>query len=404
MERPGLPRKMEKQTVYREMAQKLDLTRELVQQLYEKETPFFVFDLDRVKEKIELVRKTINPDKIFYAIKSNSIPKILETISDEGLGFEINNTGELEKVITKNSDTGNIINSSPISGAKDVQALYSAGVREFCFDTKEQIENLAHNAPGTDVYLRIYNENYGSRFKLNRLGVHTKDAMKLIDYAKEKGLNPSGITFHVGSQCCNDENWKEGIYQASILFEKYPGLNHLNIGGGIPVSYNKEVPRLEDTAKIINESIDKYFDKKPELRVEPGRFLVGDAGTTWSSVIQHQDKKEISRVVTDMSIFSGFIEILEIKNGFQYPITTDSNGPVQKYQIEGCTCAGTDIIAGETELPKLHVDYKKPENSSRIIFGNTGAYSLDYIGKNGSNGFNGARIPEIYFIQGGRLL
>ncbi|MFO7884380.1 MAG: hypothetical protein R6U68_06130 [Desulfobacteraceae bacterium] len=281
--------------------------------------------------------------------------------------------------------------------------LYNNGVKDFCIDSKAQADNLSCNAPGANVFVRIYNENKSSRFKLNRLGIHSKDAPELIRYAEQNGLQPTGITFHVGSQCSNVDNWNEAIYQSSILFEKFPQLTRLNIGGGIPIAYSNEVADMETIAREIRTCIDKYFSRRPELIIEPGRYIVGDCASTWSSVTQVEEKEDICRAIVDISLFSGFMEILEIRDSFQYPVKTDSTGPRMKYQIEGCTCAGTDIIVPEIKLPRLRTDYRRPEKSSRIIFQNTGAYTLDYIGKNGSAGFNGAATPGIYFIEQGQL-
>lgn len=373
------------------------------EKLFSRKTPFFVFDLDRIRENIQGVRDNFSPDKLLYAVKANSHPKVLSTVKGEGCGFEVNNSGELEKVINAGGSVSDCINNSPVTGAREVRELYSKGVRDFCVDSKAQVDNLSYNAPGSDVFVRIYNENKASRFKLNRLGIHTKDAPELMQYAKEQGLNLKGATFHVGSQCSNLDNWTEGIYQSSVLFDKFPELSHLNVGGGLPVQYANEISDMKSISECIEDGLGKYFSRRPAFYIEPGRYIVGDSACTVSTVIQAEEQEDISRAVVDMSVFSGFMEIIEIGDGFRYLVTTDSKGPMKKYHVEGCTCAGTDIIVPEVKLPRLHVDYKNPENSSRVIFENTGAYTLDFLGKNDKSGFNGAPTPPVYFVEGGEF-
>ena len=138
--------------------------------------------------------------------------------------------------------------------------------------------------------------------------------------------------------------------------------------------------------------------------VEPGRYLVGDCACAVSSVIQVEEKETVSRAILDMSLFSGFMEILEIHNGFRYPVQALSNGLERNYQLQGCTCAGTDILASDIRLPELHVDYRRPQNSSRIIFQQTGAYTLDYLPETEAFGFNGAKIPEVYYLKQGKIM
>jgi ornithine decarboxylase len=374
------------------------------------ETPYFMFDLDKIKQNISLLKKHINPDKILYAVKCNSLDKVLETVFNQGAGFEINNQGEYERVKklleTKGRvDVENAVNSHPLCDPRDIRFFHSLGINQFCFDGKSQVDNLAVNAPGANAYIRIFNENKGSRFKLNRLGTMEKDIHQIIEYARKKGIHVNGVTFHVGSQCSQPQNYRDSIIQAAKLFSRYPTMEILNIGGGFPTVYKRDLPGLQEIGIVINQSIDEFFPDRPVVYIEPGRFVVGDAAHTCTSVTHVDDKEPVSRVSVDMSVFSGLIEILEITDdGFAYPIITDGDGEKKRYQIVGTTCAGTDIIADEVLLNELKVDRSNPENNSKLFFLNTGAYTLEYIGKNQPSGFNGARIPRVFFVENGEIV
>jgi len=381
------------------------LPRNIVNQIVEFETPFFLFDLDKIVSNIHQLHYSLNPDQIFFALKSNSLAPVLETISWHGCGFEANNISELEKAIAAGTNPSNIINSSPIVAASDVRKMYASGVDCFTFDYKDQVENLKINASDAKTVMRLASTNEGSRFNLSKnFGIEPNSSADLLRYAKANGLRIHGLTFHVGSQCHTPSNWHAGIAQCAELFKQFPELEMINIGGGFPVRYNGSIPDITSIKRVINQSIKESFEDKPIVYIEPGRFIVGDCSMACASVTNIQHQEFISRATVDLSVFGGLMEILEIGDGFQYPIETACNDDMRPYRIIGATCAGTDVIAEKIQLPRLKVDHQTPRNSSRIYLSNTGAYTLDYVMNAGMHGFNGLNIPQVYYIKNGKIL
>jgi ornithine decarboxylase len=377
----------------------------VIKRMAEFDTPFFLFDLDKILVNINRLYDSLNPDQIFFALKSNSLPPILKTISEHGCGFEINNIFEFEKAITAGAHPSNIINSSPITSALDVRNLYANGVDCFTFDSKDQIQNLKINAPGAKTVMRLSSTNEGSRFNLSKnLGVDPESSVDMLSYAKASGLRIYGLTFHVGSQCHSPPNWHAGIVHCAELFKQSPELEMINIGGGFPVRYNGSIPDITYISQVINQSINNSFEKRPTIYVEPGRFIVGNCALACASVTNIHHQKFIPRAAVDLSVFGGLIEIIEIGDGFQYPIETTENGEMQSYRIIGATCAGNDVIAEEIQLPRLKVDLNNPKNSSRIYLLNTGAYTLEYVMTARRSGFNGLTIPRVYCIKNGEIV
>jgi len=382
----------------------LDLPDHLKKEISRLETPFFLFDLDIISEKIHLIRDRIQPDHLYYAVKCNSLPPILEAIASNGCGFEVNNMAEVEKALRAGAKIANIINSSPKTPSDELLAMSNLGIGTFTFDSKGQIDNIAANAPKSRGILRIYTTNEGSGFTLNKyLGATSDDAPFLLDYAKKKGIGLYGLTFHVGSQCYSPDNWKAGINECAKLFDRFPEMSVLNIGGGLPVQYNKNIPLLSDIAGSISRGMHAGFAKKPELIMEPGRFIVGDAAIAGTRVILIDEKEPVSRASVDLSVFCGLIEILENGNGFQYPIETDSQDKDCLYSVSGPTCAGTDMIVQDIKLPRLKVDYTNHQNSSRLFLCHVGAYTLDYVATGRDFGFNGAKLPKVYYLRNGTI-
>jgi len=381
------------------------LLNNIVNRMAEFDTPFFLFDLDKIVSNIHKLYDSISPDQIFFALKSNCLPPVLETISRHRCGFEANNACEMEKAIAAGAHPSAIINSSPIAVASDVRKMYASGVDCFTFDSKDQVQNLKINAPGAKTVMRLSSTNKGSRFNLSKnLGVEPKSSAELLRYAEANGLKIHGLTFHVGSQCSSPSNWRAGIAQCAELFKQFPDLEMINIGGGFPVRYNGSIPDIASITRVINQSIDSSFKIKPSLYIEPGRFIVGDCAMACRSVTNVRHQNSISRATVDLSVFGGLMEIIEIGDGFQYPIETTGNGEMRPYRIIGATCAGTDVIAEEITLPLLKVDHQTPRNSSRIYLLNTGAYTLDYVIAAGMYGFNGLTIPRVYFLKNGEIV
>ena len=373
----------------------------LWKRLSDLETPFFLFNLDELGKRVKIIRSALEPVGLYYVVKCNSHPAILKTFHDLSCGFEANNRAELKKVHATGARADQVINSSPITPAADVAYMFAAGVNRFACDSLDQIDNLHYNAPGSKVYIRLFTTNSGSRLDLSkRLGISPEDAPKLIDYAKARGLKPYGVTFHVGSQCRNPDNWRVGIREAAGLFNRFPEMTMLDIGGGFPIPYHMDIPEISDIFEVIQEAIRTCFRSRPDLVVEPGRFLVGTSGLLVTSVVQSETKDPISRAVVDASVFTGLIEKLEFKNGFQYPLQVNHNGGSRRYTILGPTCDGEDIIASDVDLPFLKVDHQRPRNSSRIFIKNTGAYTFDYSPIRHGDAFNGAKVPEVYLRKG----
>jgi ornithine decarboxylase len=369
------------------------------------ETPWFLHDLDWVSSKIDLLNRFLGPDKIFFALKCNSLPPVLDTIAKSGCGFEVNNAAELQKAMDTGLKPDRIINSSPKTGAADVREMYARGVEYFTFDSKYQADNLATNAPEAKVVLRIFSTNEGSSFDLSKnLGVQPHQAPQMISYAKDRGLHVCGVMFHVGSQCHSHYNWKVGLMETAELFGQFPELKIINIGGGFPVHYHETIPDIKEICDVVNETIQDFFEERPVLYVEPGRYITGDSALACTSVIQVDDAPVISKVTVDLSVFTGLMEIVEKCDGFHYPIETSEDGPTRLYRVFGPTCAGNDVIAEEMMLPALKADQVNPEHSSRLFLLNTGAYCLDYVSVDENFGFNGARIPNVFFMKDGKIV
>src|SRR5690242_16733204 len=140
--------------------------------------------------------------EIHYAVKANSHPTILAALAAEGCGFEIVSTGELMPLIALAVPPSRIVSSNPIKTPEFVATAHAYGVDQFAIDSAGEVRKVARLAPGARVYCRITVDNSGSEWPLARkFGCTPDQAVELLVEAREHGLRPIGLTFHVGSQC-----------------------------------------------------------------------------------------------------------------------------------------------------------------------------------------------------------
>lgn len=358
------------------------------------ETPFLVLDTNYVKENYYKLKNSINDVEIFYAVKANSHPSILETLRDLGASFDVASRGEIEKLMRLGISTDKMSFGNTIKKEKDIKFAWDNGVEYFAVDAEMEVEKIARNAPGAKVYGRLSMSSNDSDWPLSgKFGTDVDHLIEILKYAKRKGLIPYGVSFHVGSQSYNKYKWKEAILNASEVFEKLHkqkiDLKMLNLGGGIPVKHTKPVPEVEEIGEVINESIKEYLGWVEGLRVlsEPGRSMVGNAGIIASRVLLRSRKGTQNWVFLDTGVFHGLMETIE---NFRYEVLVEGKeySETTTMTLAGPTCDSVDTIYDEIELP-IDIDY-----NDIVYFINTGAYTNEY-----ATSFNGIEPLKVYTVE-----
>ncbi|MBA3071063.1 MAG: type III PLP-dependent enzyme, partial [Nitrospirae bacterium] len=247
------------------------------------ETPFLLMDREKVKEKASLIGQNIRNSKVFYAVKANPDIEVIKLADKLGMGFEIASEGELKLLSSIGVEPERIISSNPVKTFKFLKMAASYGVNYFAYDSEDEVDKMAGFLPGCNVYVRLSVPNEGSEWPLSKkFGVEIDKAAELLFYAGEKGLNPVGVTFHVGSQCTNIYNWNSALDKTRALWDiaerKGMKLSLLNIGGGYPIKYTKNVVAVDAIEKNVDRLIREKFPRDVKILIEPGRAVVGDAG------------------------------------------------------------------------------------------------------------------------------
>ncbi len=350
--------------------------------------PYLLIDKEVVKGNISTIGRNIRNSKVFYAVKANPDMEVLRFLNSLGVGFEIASEGELQILADLGVGPERIITSNPIKTLKFLEKAVPYGINYFAFDSISEVDKLLRYAPGCNVYVRLSVPNEGSEWPLSKkFGVELDEAVELLLYAGRKGLNPVGVTFHVGSQCNNVYNWNTAIGKAKELWEisEQNGmkLSVLNIGGGYPIHYTKNVVDVETIEKKIDRVIAKKFSKDVEIFIEPGRSVVGDAGVFVSTVIGKAKRGDENWLYIDVGVFNGLMESI---GGIKYVYIVGSRNEPEKWTIAGPSCDSFDVIDREVILPE-------PEVGNRILILSSGAYTISYASE-----FNGFSIPKTILI------
>lgn len=350
--------------------------------------PYLLMDREVVTEKVTQIGKGIRNSKTFYAVKANPDREVLKLMNSLGTGFEIASEGELQILASLGVGPERIITSNPVKTFKFLSQAVDYGVRYFAFDSITEVDKLARYAPGRNVYVRLSVPNEGSEWPLSKkFGVEMDEAVELLAYAKEKGLNPVGVTFHVGSQCNNVYNWNTAVDKAWDLWEaagqRGIKLSLLNIGGGYPIRYTKSVVDIKTIEKKVDKAIYQKFPSDIEIIIEPGRAVVGDAGVFISTVIGKTRRGDENWLHIDVGVFNGLMESI---GGIKYTYVVGSRSDKKKWTIAGPSCDSFDVIDRDVELPE-------PEIGNRVLILSSGAYTISYASE-----FNGFSIPKTILI------
>ena len=355
------------------------------------ETPFLLIDSEKVREKASLIGRHISNAKLFYAVKANPDIKVIKFLNKLKTGFEIASEGELELLSSIGVDASRIISSNPMKTFKFLKMSASYGVDQFAFDSTDEVDKLVKYIPGCRVYVRLSVPNEGSEWPLSKkFGVELDDALDLLLYAHEKGLRPVGITFHVGSQCTNIYNWNIALDKAKSLWDmaekKGLKLSLLNIGGGYPINYTKNVVGIEAIGKNINKLIYERFPDDIDIYLEPGRSVVGDAGIFVTKVIGKAKREDEEWLYIDVGVFNGLMESI---GGIKYSYIVENSSQARSkkhWTLAGPSCDSFDVIDKNVLLPE-------PEVGRLILILSSGAYTISYASE-----FNGFSIPKTILI------
>jgi ornithine decarboxylase len=362
------------------------------------EGPVLVVDLDVVRTNYQNFAKALPDTRVFYAVKANPSPEVLALLASMGSCFDTASVAEIEMVLAAGATADRISYGNTIKKERDIARAYALGVRLYAVDCNAEVEKIARVAPGSRVFCRILSDCVGAEWPLSRkFGCEPTMAADVLEHAHKLGLEAYGLSFHVGSQQTNQNAWDRALASAAGVFkecgERGMNLSMVNLGGGFPTKYTKNVPTVKAYGSAIFRALRKHFGNRiPETIIEPGRGMVGNAGIIEAEVVLVSKKSvedEVRWVYLDLGKFGGLAETMD--ESIRYPIRTPRDGDaIGPCVLAGPTCDSMDVLYEK-------VPYELPvslEIGDKVLIEGTGAYTTTYA----SVAFNGFAPLKAYHI------
>ena len=361
-------------------------------------TPLYIVSRAKILENFHLLDRCLPAVTLFYAVKANPHEGILRTLKSAGAGFDVASRGEIMDAVNAGANPReDLIFADTVKDPKHIAHAFDIGLDDFTFDNRSEISQIARHAPGANVHVRIVVSNKGSVAHLSKkFGAEIKDAVPLLLEARDQGLSPRGVSFHVGSQCLEVQRYVDALDQVRGIFDEAANqgliLEMIDIGGGFPVRYENEDIDIEGMCGVIDRHYGKLFGPEIKLVAEPGRVIVGDAVILVTKVISEARRKGKNWLYFDDGTYGSFMEVLLYQ--MKFPLRTNTTGPTHKYILAGPTCDSIDVFSrdrkghvSEVELPEMHLD-------DLLIAGSMGAYTYSE-----STRFNGFEPPKFVYLD-----
>lgn len=376
-----------------------DLPRQRIEAMVaEHGSPLYIVSRSQIVENYRRLDRCLPAVTLFYAVKANPHPGILETLAGIGAGFDVASRGEIEMALAAGADAReHLIFADTVKDPRHIAHATRVGLDDFTFDNPSEITQIARHAPGANVHVRIRVSNEGSVAHLSeKFGARPDEAVDLLAAARDAGLHPRGVSFHVGSQCLDVTRYLEALDTSRRLFDQAADrgmtLEMLDIGGGFPVRYLDEVIDIEAMGRVISAHFDGLFGNRVKLVAEPGRVIVGDAVCLVTRVISESVRDGRNWLYFDDGTYGAFMEVLLYQ--MKFPMKALTDGPLTPYVLAGPTCDCIDVFsrdgAGEVctvELPEMHLD-------DLLVAGSMGAYTFSE-----STRFNGFDPAEFVYVD-----
>src|SRR3989338_4300565 len=330
-------------------------------------TPVLVIDHEKIRQNYREFKDSLPRVQAYYAVKANSNPEIIKTMYGIGSSFDVasfpefmivhENIKDLPEKERQDFIWDKIIYANTIKQIETLRELdrYKPLVT---YDNIDELRKIKEHCPHAGLVLRIRVPNTGSMVELSsKFGAHPGEAVDLILEAFNAGLVVEGMSFHVGSQCNNFENYMQALQLAASIFKESESRGHkiniLDIGGGFPVKYNSKVKSFKTLARKLNTEFDRLFPKDIEILAEPGRFMVANAGTLVAKIIGKAVRDGKTCYYLDDGVYHTFSGI--VFDHCRYPLKSFKDGEKKVCSVFGTTCDAFDTISVAEELPDLEI-------------------------------------------------
>ncbi|MBY8164483.1 type III PLP-dependent enzyme [Vibrio fluvialis] len=334
--------------------------------------PLLMLDCDIIRQQYRALSSALPNVTLHFALKPLPHPVVVRTLLQEGASFDLATTGEVELVAQEGVPAERTIHTHPIKRDADIRDALAYGCNVFVVDNLNELAKFKAYSDDVELLVRLSFRNSEAFADLSKkFGCSAEQALIIIEMAKEWNIRIKGLSFHVGSQTTNPQKYVEAIHTCKEVMEQVverglPALSTLDIGGGFPVNYTKQVMPIDQFCVPINEALAE-LPETVQVIAEPGRFIVAQSMMSVASVMGQAERDGQTWYYLDDGVYGSFSGL--IFDDAQYPLVTlKQEGEYAPSVLAGPTCDSIDVIAENILLPKL-------DNGDLIIGRMMGAYT-----------------------------
>jgi ornithine decarboxylase len=346
------------------------------------DVPTLVLDIDKVESNYQELRAGMPTAHIHYAVKANPHPDILSRLVKLGCKFDAASTQEIKMCLDAGAKPSDISYGNTIKRAQDIAWAWHNGIKLFSADSEEELHKLSQHAPGCQVFIRLLVSSAEAEWPLSRkFGCSTSYAIPLLDLARALGLDPVGLSFHVGSQTKHPYMWYDCLDTVAAIWHDARAEGHdlwlLNIGGGFPAYYGVDITDSRTYGAILMAEVEQRFEGVEYIMAEPGRGMTGSAGALSAECVLVSRKTPgdpVRWVYLNVGRFSGLAEAEGESIKYQFTVLDKESEPTSPCIVAGPTCDSADVL-----YERNKVDFPVSLTSGdRVIIWTCGAYTSTY--------------------------
>lgn len=356
-------------------------------------SPLFVINKKEVVRGYKAMVEIMPQATPYFAVKSCPVPELLAIYKELGACLDVATSGELDILEALGYPAEFMIHTHPHKKEEDIKRAYAFGIRNFVFDTIEELDKLEAYKNTVMLSLRLAFPNKHAGINLSyKFGLQPDEAFIALKTALDRGFKVPCVCFHVGSQLNNVSVFDHALRVTAVFCTRvHEKLSHtfsvLDIGGGFPAAYTSDVTSIEEFAMVVNPLLDELFQGF-EIRSEPGRYLVNSSVFALTSVVTASKRNGTDWLYIDDGIYGTFANMVHAKTPYNFYSLKELTGvpATVPYTIGGPTCDSLDVVAEDTLLPPLN-------QGDILMVPDAGAYSWTL-----ATNFNSIAKPKIVVV------
>lgn len=335
-------------------------------------TPYLLMDLDAVSAAHRGLTRAMPDARIHFAVTANPLEAVLRRLYAHGTGFTIASLAELDALRPLGVDAADVLFSHPVKVPAHIEAAAAAGVWRFAVDSISEVDKVAAAAPGSAVYVRLRAEAVDGTGTINHFGIEAEQAARVMRHAAASGLQPYGVTFHIGVTEFNTAVWEAPVAATGQVMRDLLGdgirLRMLNLGGGM---FTGAPGGFRPHRMQITSSISEHLPYPVDLVIEPGRDLVARAGAIVTTVIGTAFRAGQWWAHLDVGVGNG---AADVAHRFLCVASDSRSSPGRRrWQLAGPSGGHRDVVGVDVHLS---ADLRAGD---RVFLHSAGAYSIPAV-------------------------